>query len=70
VAALFLSEFVPPSCPAWLHLDTGAWVGPGAARPGRPEGGEALGLLALAAMVEARYGGGQAVVGSGSDAAQ
>jgi leucyl aminopeptidase len=41
----------------WVHIDTGAWVG--SARAGRPDGGEALGLLALAAMLEARYRGGR-----------
>ncbi|KAI8463828.1 MAG: hypothetical protein J3K34DRAFT_442513 [Monoraphidium minutum] len=57
VAALFLDRFVPPPCQAWLHIDTGAWVGGGMARPGRPDGGEALGLFALTAMLEERYGG-------------
>ncbi|GBG00284.1 cytochrome C oxidase subunit II [Raphidocelis subcapitata] len=51
----------PP--PPWLHIDTGAWVG--GARPGRPDGGEALGLLALVAMLRARYGGGGAAGGGG-----
>jgi hypothetical protein len=50
---------VPPL--PWIHIDTGAWVG--SSRTGRPEGGEALGLLALAAMLEQRYRGG---IGSGS----
>ncbi len=43
-AALFLRRFVPPSV-RWAHLDTYAWNDQ--ARPGRPEGGEALGLRAL-----------------------
>ncbi len=43
-AALFLQRFVPEGM-AWAHLDTYAWND--AARPGRPEGGEALGLRAL-----------------------
>ena len=34
---------------AWAHLDTFAWNE--ATRPGRPEGGEALGLRALLAFV-------------------
>lgn len=50
-AALFLAEFVPPTV-AWLHLDVLAWNG--RARPGRPEGGEALALRALFALVAAR----------------
>ncbi len=44
VAALFLRRFVPDSV-AWAHLDTYSWND--ATRPGRPEGGEALGLRAL-----------------------
>ena len=43
-AALFLQRFVAPGT-SWAHLDTYAWND--AARPGRPEGGEALGLRAL-----------------------
>ena len=48
VAALFLQRFVPASVP-WVHLDTYAWNDQ--TRPGRPEGGEALGLRALYAAV-------------------
>ncbi|SEH61044.1 leucyl aminopeptidase [Magnetospirillum fulvum] len=51
-AALFLQEFVGPGL-AWAHLDVMAWNG--AARPGRPEGGEALALRALFAVIAARY---------------
>lgn len=54
-AALFLAEFVQPACP-WAHLDTMAWNLD--SRPGRPEGGEAMGLRALFAALEERYGGG------------
>ncbi len=43
-AALFLQRFVSGSV-RWAHLDTYAWNDQG--RPGRPEGGEALGLRAL-----------------------
>lgn len=43
-AALYLQHFVPDSIP-WLHLDTYAWND--ADRPGRPQGGEALGLRAM-----------------------
>ncbi len=43
-AALFLQRFVAPGT-AWAHLDTYAWNDQ--TRPGRPEGGEALGLRAL-----------------------
>jgi len=51
-AALFLQEFVPPSI-AWAHLDVLAWNG--AARPGRPEGGEAIGMRAVYALVADRF---------------
>jgi leucyl aminopeptidase len=44
VAALFLRRFVAPGVP-WAHLDLYAWND--AARPGRPEGGEAQGLRAV-----------------------
>jgi leucyl aminopeptidase len=49
-AALFLREFVPGHLP-WAHFDIMAWNT--RARPGRPEGGEAMGLRAVyAAIVE------------------
>jgi leucyl aminopeptidase len=51
-AALFLQKFVPSGTP-WLHLDTFAWRP--AAKPGRPKGGEALGLRAVWAMLRARF---------------
>lgn len=43
-AALFLQEFVKPST-AWAHIDLMAWNT--ITRPGRPEGGEAMGLRAV-----------------------
>ncbi len=43
-AALFLQKFVPEDVP-WVHLDTFAWRPTG--KPGRPKGGEALGLRAV-----------------------
>ena len=52
-AALFLQKFVAEGTP-WAHLDTFAWMP--AARPGRPKGGEALGLRAGWAMLKRRYG--------------
>ena len=52
-AAVFLQEFVPADLP-WAHLDTFAWMP--AAKPGRPKGGEALGLRAAWAMLRQRYG--------------
>ena len=53
-AALFLRRFVPADI-AWAHLDTWAWRDP--AKPGRPKGGEALGLRAVFAALEGRYSG-------------
>ncbi|MGH6927271.1 MAG: leucyl aminopeptidase family protein [Dongiaceae bacterium] len=47
-AALFLKEFVDPGI-AWAHIDMMAWNA--AARPGRPEGGEAQGLRAFYALI-------------------
>ena len=52
VAALFLDKFVGEGI-VWAHLDTFAWRP--AARPGRPKGGEALGLRAAFHMLRARY---------------
>ena len=52
-AALFLRRFAPEGA-AWAHLDTFAWRP--AARPGRPKGGEALGLRAAWEVLKARYG--------------
>jgi len=52
-AALFLQKFVPKDIP-WAHFDTFAWMP--AAKPGRPKGGEALGLRAGWALLRNRYG--------------
>jgi leucyl aminopeptidase len=52
-AALFLQNFVPEGVP-WAHLDTFAWRP--AAKPGRPKGGDALGLRAAWEMLRGRYG--------------
>jgi len=52
-AALFLQKFVPAATP-WAHLDTFAWRP--AAKPGRPKGGDALGLRAAWQMLKGRYG--------------
>ena len=51
-AALFLQDFVTET-PAWAHLDLYAWNDK--TRPGRPIGGEAMGLRALHALLAARY---------------
>lgn len=50
--ALFLRRFVGEKIP-WAHLDTWAWRDPG--KPGRPKGGDALGLRAVFAMLQERY---------------
>jgi len=54
-AALFLQEFTK-AAPRWVHIDTGAWVSGSFTGPGRPEGGEALGLRALWSYLKQRYG--------------
>ena len=43
-AALFMQKFIPDDI-AWVHLDTFAWRP--TSKPGRPKGGEALGLRAV-----------------------
>jgi leucyl aminopeptidase len=53
-AALFLQKFVPEGVP-WAHFDTFAWRP--SAKPGRPKGGDALGLRAAWQMLTERYGG-------------
>jgi len=52
-AALFLEHFVEPEIP-WVHIDTFAWNQ--GDRPGRPQGGEALGLRAVYRYLQSRYG--------------
>ena len=51
-AALFLQKFVPDNVP-WVHLDTYAWRP--TAKPGRPKGGEALGLRAVFGYLADKY---------------
>jgi len=47
-ASLFLDMFIPKNIP-WLHIDFMGWnVSP---RPGRPEGGEVLGLRAIMRLI-------------------
>jgi leucyl aminopeptidase len=48
-AALFLAEFVSSATP-WAHFDVMAWNT--ASRPGRPAGGEAMGMRAAYGLVE------------------
>lgn len=51
-AALFLEHFVENDIP-WVHIDTFAWNQ--ADRPGRPQGGEALGLRSVFRYLQERY---------------
>ena len=51
-AALYLDTFVPEEI-SWAHIDTYAWNQKN--RPGRPEGGEALCLRTLFALIEERF---------------
>jgi len=51
-AALFMKRFVPDEI-GWAHLDTFAWREN--AKPGRPKGGEALGLRAVFAALQGRF---------------
>ncbi len=51
-AALFLKKFVPDDI-QWAHFDTYAWRD--AAKPGRPKGGDALGLRTVFAALSKRY---------------
>jgi leucyl aminopeptidase len=53
-AALFLRRFVPEGT-LWAHLDTFAWRA--GAKPGRPKGGDALGLRAAWEALRHRYPG-------------
>jgi len=52
VAAMFLKRFVPEQAP-WVHFDTFAWRDK--AKPGRPKGGDALGLRAAFAALSRRF---------------
>lgn len=51
-AALFLNEFVPNRIP-WAHFDVMAWNLRD--RPGRPVGGEAMGLMAVLEYIEEQF---------------
>jgi leucyl aminopeptidase len=53
VAALFLQRFITRSVP-WVHFDVMAWNTSG--KPGKPEGGEAMGLRAVAEYLLRVYG--------------
>jgi len=51
-AALFLQEFVDEEIP-WAHMDIMGWNT--SSKPGKPEGGEAMGLRAAFTMLKNRY---------------
>ena len=51
-AALFLKRYVPDEI-SWAHFDTFAWRDQ--AKPGRPKGGDALGLRSAFAVLRTRY---------------
>ena len=53
VAALFLQQFISKSIP-WVHFDVMAWNL--SSKPGKPEGGEALGFRTVAEYLLRRYG--------------
>jgi len=52
-AALFLERFAE-GIERWAHIDLMAWMT--SAKPGRPAGGEAMGLRAAFEMIRRRYG--------------
>lgn len=51
-AALFLQHFVDKAHP-WIHFDIMAWNL--SSKPGKPEGGEAMGIRAVAAYLKEKY---------------
>nr|WP_276515141.1 leucyl aminopeptidase family protein [Pseudemcibacter aquimaris] len=52
-AALFLKHFVGKDIP-WIHFDVYAWNA--SDRPGKPKGGEAMGIRAVFAYLSERFG--------------
>ena len=65
MAALFLERFVGETTP-WAHLDLFGWNS--SSRPGRPEGGEAMGLRAVYELLHRRYAGPQPSHAAGATA--
>lgn len=53
IASLFLQRFITKST-KWMHFDIMAWSE--RSKPGKPEGGEAMGLRAVAAYLSQVYG--------------
>jgi leucyl aminopeptidase len=58
-AALFLQDFVSRET-CWAHFDLYAWNS--GSRPGRPEGGEAMTLRAVFAVLSRRFGTGAGII--------
>lgn len=56
-AALYLEQFISPGT-VWAHVDLYAWNA--SAKPGRPEGGEAMTLRAFFQVIEKRFANGAA----------
>jgi len=52
-AALYLEKFVDKEVP-WVHIDTYAWNP--STKPGKPEGGEALGMRATFDLIKSKFG--------------
>ena len=52
-AALFLEEFIN-GAKSWAHVDLMGWNQ--SAKPGRPVGGEAMGIRAVFGAIEQRFG--------------
>jgi len=52
-AALYLEKFIDKGVP-WVHIDTFAWNP--SSKPGRPEGGEALGMRAVYELLREKFG--------------
>lgn len=51
IAALYLQKFIKDT--KWIHMDHMAYNT--ASRPGRPEGGEAMGMRALFELIQSKY---------------
>ncbi len=51
-AALYLEKYIPKG-QSWAHFDIMAWNT--SSKPGRPEGGEAMGLRAAFEVLKQRY---------------
>jgi len=66
-AALYLEKFVDKEVP-WVHIDTYAW-NPGS-KPGKPEGGEALGMRATFDLIKAKFGAAPAAATPAAPAAK